>query len=408
LVFACLLLAMLAPLFYFFSEKLYLDDADEALQLRKNEFLHYSIKRLKEADIPIWNNFNRDIKIKPANRLIIDTLFYTYYYDTLSQENEPYRELNFPIVIEGKHYTYSGRINLEEKEDLIKNIAVLFFIILSSLLIGILIISTKFSHHLWKPFYKTLQMIEAFEINNSNHPKLAKTKIEEFDRLNDSIEKLIEKNISIYRSQLEFVENAAHELQTPLVVFQATIDNFIQREDVTQQQSEILSTLNDNVARMNRLNKNLLLLSKIENQNYHSKQSFDLKEGIEKQLDFFIEQGKAKNLAFKLVLEEQVFVQSNAVLAEILISNLFLNAIQHNTNHGQVSVTLSKKRLILSNSGEPHPLAKSKLFNRFSKFNPSTRGNGLGLAIVKKIADLNNWSVDYTFVDGLHSFLILF
>jgi len=101
LLFAILLLVITSPLFYFIMDKLYIDDADEALTLRKNEFLKLSVKTLKETDIPIWNKFNRDIKIMEARPLKKDTIFYTNYYDTLNNESEPYRELNLPIFIEG-------------------------------------------------------------------------------------------------------------------------------------------------------------------------------------------------------------------------------------------------------------------------------------------------------------------
>jgi len=408
LIFAVLILIIAAPLFYFLAEKLYIDDADEALILRKNEFLQFSVSQLKETDIPVWNKFNRDIKIKEAQPLKKDTIFYSYYYDTLNAENEPYRELNLPVSIEGKPYTYSARINLVETEDLMKSIALLFFIIISLLLIGLLLINKRLSLNLWKPFYETLQQIEQFEIDKYNQPKHTDTNIEEFNRLNQSIEKLIERNTSIYHSQREFIENAAHELQTPLAVFQAKIDTLIQSAEFTEQQNQILSSLNDSVSRLTRLNKNLLLLSKIENDNYNEKQTISLNEAIEKHFDFFSEQAKAKNLTIKTELNETVSINSNPVLAEILISNLFLNAIRHNVANGQIIVTLSSNTLTFSNTGQPQPLVADKLFNRFSKSNPSEQGNGLGLAIVKKIADLNNWKIAYSFTNNLHSFSVVF
>jgi signal transduction histidine kinase len=408
LLFALLILMVSAPVFYFVSEQLYIDDADEALLLRKNEFLQYSISKLKESDIEIWNSFNRDVKIIEEKGIKKDTLFYTYYYDSLANENEPYRELNLPVTIEGKPYTYSARINLVETEDLMISIALLFFIIISLLLIGLYIVTKRLSLNLWKPFYETLQQIEQFEIDKSTQPKLKETSIEEFNRLNQSIEKLIEKNTSIYHNQREFIENAAHELQTPLAIFQAKIDTFIQSADFSEQQNQILSSLNDSVSRLNRLNKNLLLLSKMENDNYSEKQAIGLNEAIEKHLDFFTEQAKAKNLIIKTDLKETVSVNSNPVLAEILISNLFLNAIRHNVGDGQITITLSSHSLTFSNTGQPQPLVADKLFFRFSKSNPSEQGNGLGLAIIKKISDLNNWKISYSFSDNLHSFSFTF
>jgi two-component system sensor histidine kinase ArlS len=408
LVFAFFLLLLTAPLFYFLTEKLYIDDADEELTLRKNEFLQYFIKDLKETDIPIWNKYNRDIKIIAPNDFKKETIFYTFYYDTLNSEVEPYRELNLPISIEGKRYTYTARINLVETDDLITSIAILFSVIILVLLTGLFIISKKLSINLWKPFYATLKQIEQFEIDKSNPPIFAKTGVEEFDRLNQSIEKLIEKNISIYHNQREFIENAAHELQTPLAIFQAKIDTLIQSSDVTKVQSEILSSLNDSVSRLNRLNKNLLLLSKIENDNYTDKQTFSLSEAIEKHLDFFTEQATAKNIKITTNIKQNFIITSNPVLAEIMISNLFLNAIKHNVSNGTVDVTLSGQKLVFANTGQPNTLVADKLFNRFSKSNPSEHGNGLGLAIIKRIATLNNWTISYDLKNNLHTFSIDF
>jgi signal transduction histidine kinase len=95
-------------------------------------------------------------------------------------------------------------------------------------------------------------------------------------------------------------------------------------------------------------------------------------------------------------------------LTEILISNLFLNAIRHNESEGQVFISLSNHSLTFSNTGQPQQLVADKLFNRFSKSNPSEQGNGLGLAIIKKIADLHHWQISYSFSNNLHSFSLTF
>lgn len=403
-----ILLVVSAPVFYFILQNLYLEDTDEALKLHKDEFLKHFSNQLEETDIPIWNTYNRDIKIQDKQSIKSEIYFDTHYYDSLSKENEPYRELNTPIFIEGKPYTLSVRANLVESEDLVKSIFLIFLFLLSFLLVGIFYINKRLSAKLWSPFYQTLEQIEKFEIDKNNLPQLPETDIEEFYRLNQSIGKLIEKNRAIYRNQREFVENAAHELQTPLALFQAKIDTLIQSGDFTEQQNQILSSLNDSVSRLNRLNKNLLLLSKIENETYDQKQTLCLNEIIEKQLLFFTEQAQSKNIHIKTDISEQLFIESNQTLAEIFISNLLMNAIRHNINNGQVLIKTGGNSIAVSNTGIPQSLKEEKLFARFSKSNPSAQGNGLGLAIVKKIADVNHWKIIYTFSENNHIFSIYF
>ena len=408
LLFSVILLIVSAPLFYYITERLYIEETDETLILHKNEFLKYSMHNLTTAEVQNWNKYNRNMKIEPSKNWFKDTIFYNSYYDTLEAETEPYRELNSSILIDRKPYTYSARINLVETEDLLQSIAILFLIIISLLLIGLFVITKRLSINLWKPFYDTLNKIEQFEIDKSIQPKFTETNIEEFNRLNKTIENLIIKNTSIYHSQREFIENAAHELQTPLAVFQAKIDTLIQNSDFTQEQYKMLSSLNDSISRLNRLNKNLLLLSKMENDIYYKKQTINMNEAIEKNFDFFTEQAKEKNLIIKTEIKEAVLVKSNLVLAEVLISNLFLNAIRHNISDGHILVTLSNHSLTFSNTGQSKTLVADKLFNRFSKSNPSEQGNGLGLAIVRKIANLNNWKISYSFANNFHSFSVSF
>ena len=92
----------------------------------------------------------------------------------------------------------------------------------------------------------------------------------------------------------------------------------------------------------------------------------------------------------------------------MLISNLFLNTINHNELNGQIIVKLSNNSLSFSNTGILLQLQTEKMFERFSKSNPSSQGNGLGLSIIKKIVDTNHWRINYHFANRMHTFEIVF
>jgi signal transduction histidine kinase len=177
---------------------------------------------------------------------------------------------------------------------------------------------------------------------------------------------------------------------------------------MTKGQSAILVSLNESVAKLNRLNKNLLLLSKIEKNQFHETQKLSIKEIIEKQLEFFKVQAKQKNITLKTHFQSDCFVHANIGLTEILISNLLLNAIRHNVKNGDLNILVSDSCLEVINTGINEELLTDKLFNRFSKANNSNHGNGLGLAIVKKIASLNKWNVSYKFLNKTHVFSVRF
>lgn len=408
LTFAVIILLISAPVFYFICQWLYIYETDEVLLFHKGAFEIETQRGLTENEIAAWNKYNRDVEIVADKGVTKDSIVRVMMLDPISKEMEPYRVLYAPVEINGKKFTYIEKNNLVEMEGMVISIAAMFFIIIVLLLTGIILLSKRSAGKIWKPFYDTLNQIHNFEIDKNKPPSFMPTNIDEFDRLNKSLERLIEKNTSIYKSQREFVENAAHELQTPLALFQTKLDTLSQSPGISKEQSNLIGSLNNDVARMNRLNKNLLLLSKIDNDTYLEKQSVLLNDYIEKHLDFFTEQAESKQIKVTVNLEKQTQLNTNPVLAEVLINNLFMNAVRHNVKDGSILISTAANSLTFTNTGEDKALNAGKLFNRFSKADPSAQGNGLGLAIVKKIADLNKWEITYSFENNQHSFTVQF
>lgn len=409
ITFSLVVMLLGVPLFFFISQWLYLHEADEALAVQKEEFVKFYVPQIQENEIAIFNKLNSDLHIEENTEGITrDTIYDRNFYNHMDKENEPFRILKSPVVINQKPYVFSVRANLVDDYELALITLGIFTLMIVILLIGLFIITRRLSITLWKPFYQTLEQIEQFEIDKNSNPKLASNNIEEFNRLNLALNKLIERNTLIFKSQKEFIENAAHELQTPIAVFKGKIETLLQRDDVTEEQFEILDKLNDTTSRLNRLNKNLLLLSKIESRQYNIPEEVNFTESITKQLDFFIEQAQAKNITVNTNLAANTMVKTNPFLGEVLISNLFLNAIHHNSENGSINVTLDSERLVFSNTGTSASLQTDKLFERFSKTNTSSKGNGLGLSIIKKIVENNGWTIDYHFKDTLHFFEIRF
>ncbi|CAA9202664.1 sensor histidine kinase [Flavobacterium collinsii] len=404
---AILILLIAAPLFYYISQQLYIYETDEVLHFHKGAFVKESHKDFTQKDIDLWNKYNHDVMIVPDMGVSSDSIVGKMLYDPIAKEKEPFRVLYAPVTINGKRYTYTEKINLLEMEGMVFSIAIMFLFIIVVLMIGIIWISKTTAAKVWSPFYNTLNQIQDFEIDKNKPPHFIPTDIDEFDRLNKSLERLMDKNTAIYKNQREFVENAAHELQTPLALFQTKIDTLTQL-DLTKEQSDLVASLNSDVSRLNKLNKNLLLLSKIDNECFLEKNTIILNDYLKKHLSFFTEQANAKNLIIKTELTTTLTITGNQALTEVLINNLFLNAIRHNEKNGKIIITTLENELIFRNSGQTTPLQSEKLFNRFSKSNPSSQGNGLGLAIVKRITELNHWEINYSFETNLHCFSVKF
>lgn len=409
-VFASIVLLFSSPLFYFMMENLYIDDVDEAIMLRKKEFLLKSRAILQTADINVWNRFNRDTRIladtistKPKDKIIQEV-----FYDEMTPEWEPYRVLYTNVVIQKQRYVLMIRLNLVESQDLILMLTWLYCFVLFTLLIVIFFATRFISNRLWKPFYDTLDKIRQFNIEHSSLPDFAKTPIIEFRQLNKGLIELIKNNLKAYQNQKEFTENAAHELQTPLAVFQSKLDMLLQEPSLNNNQAIILQSLYEASSRLSRVNKNLLLLAKIENNQFILSEPVDTKTLIEEVLPYFTEQSLSRNLTIDANITDAPVVNAAKSLAEIMINNLLLNAITHNRMNGTISIKATEKEFTICNTSDQQQLNTENLFKRFGKISRASHNSGLGLAIIKQICQLHNWQVSYQYHLGRHCFSIIF
>jgi len=409
ILFSLVILIASSPVFYLTTEWLYLRKSSKTLRLDKKEFYKYSLPNLKQTDIDIWNKMDWSIKIEKFRPEIKhDTIFNISIFDPVEKEYDPYRVLLTPILIEKQPFTLMIRLNIIESDDIIKSTIQVFLVIIVFLLSGLYFITRYLSFKIWKPFYISLSQIEQFEIDKNKLPQWLNTEVEEFWRLNQSINKLINRNLNIYISQREFIDNAAHELQTPLAVIQAKLDTLLQTNHITKEQAGIIEYINQAIARLNRLNKNLLILSKLDHDKFPENNLLLLNDVLLNHIDFYKIQANTNNININYNFIRTINIESNAVLMDILISNLLQNAVLNTPQNGIISISLDKNKMIFSNTGQSGPLDSSFIFRRFSKSAANNQGNGLGLAIVKKITELYNWQISYLWQNNCHVFEVEF
>jgi len=323
------------------------------------------------------------------------------------EEYEKYRQLTSYETLQGKRYKIITRNSLVRNQDFISIITLSTIIIILLLLTGLLILNTQIAKNIWKPFYKNLDQLKSFSIQDQNPIDLEPSNVDEFIELNSSIKSLTQKLQSDFNNLKEFSENASHEMQTPLAIMQSKIELLLQSTDVTKEQSEQLQSIYQAGQRLSKLNKTLLLLAKVENQQFSTKEEISLKQLIERQLENY--EDFILNKKIKVVTElSDITVTTNTVLADTLISNLLSNAIKHNTLNGTIDITYVRDILIFSNTGLPLNQDPENLFSRFKKASTLKDSLGLGLAIVKKICEVNNWQISYSHQDNTHQISILF
>lgn len=296
---------------------------------------------------------------------------------------------------------------LDLEEDILHGIMIQFALIVTVLGVAIVLTMRFISGRLWQPFDKTLEAIEHFKLENGVCPQLAESDTKEFVRLNIALQRLMTDSLHSYRLQKKFTENASHELQTPLAVFQSKLDLLLQQPELTERQAAIIQDLYQMNSRLSRLNRNLLLLAKMENNQFSRTESVDVITVI-KDLQPYLE-----SLSGGLILKQNFStaslpIKANRSLLESMVNNLVVNAVRHNKTSGEITVSLSDNRLMVSNTSDDAALDADQIFNRFYRPSEKTTGNGLGLAIVKAVCDYHGWKILYAYADGKHQFVVIF
>ena len=296
---------------------------------------------------------------------------------------------------------------LDLEEDILHGIMIQFALIVTVLGVAIVLTMRFISGRLWQPFDKTLEAIEHFKLENGVCPQLAESDTKEFVRLNIALQRLMTDSLHSYRLQKEFTENASHELQTPLAVFQSKLDLLLQQPELTERQAAIIQDLYQMDSRLSRLNRNLLLLAKMENNQFSRTESVDVITVI-KDLQPYLE-----SLSGGLILKQNFStaslpIKANRSLLESMVNNLVVNAVRHNKTSGEITVFLSDNRLMVSNTSDDAALDADQIFNRFYRPSEKTTGNGLGLSIVKAVCDYHCWKILYAYADGKHQFVVIF
>ncbi len=338
----------------------------------------------------------------------VDTYVDTLMYMEEEEDLEPVRMLTTTFWAKDGHY-YQMKIisSMVEEDDLIED---LFYSLLWLYLIftvSILLINAFLLRRIWKPFYTLLDRLRAFRLGSNERIEPEATSITEFRMLNEAVQEVLESNTKAFNSQKQLIENASHEWQTPLAIALNKLQLFADKHTLTEEQMEELYQVVRALERLTRLNKSLLLLSKIENRQFSEASAVNFNELCRELLEDFAALTEHKNIHVLFHENATLTRQFHHDLASILLTNLLKNAITHNVIGGELNVTIETNRIIVENTGQPEALDGEKIFSRFYKGDSGSRSTGLGLAIVRSICEAAGIQVAYEF-NGKHRIEITF
>ena len=371
-----------------------------------DEFLTYEMERLinyheQNNDLPDFHKVAEILEdVKYPEPVFKDTLL----LESGDNEMVPYRELRFSINHNGRYFTIVIRQLLLGHDDIAQGTLMIIFGLLFLFSLFVVLTVNIMARKIWNPFYNTLDKITTYKIRDPI-PKFKNSDINEFNTLNSTLQTFIKKISDDFVHNKQFNENASHELQTHLAVIKAGTGKLLGNTEFTEEQLHELNKIHSAATKLSQVQKSLLLLSRIGNNEFGNNSNLNLADILKNSLSFFEETIGLRQIKLNREIENcTVFM--DAGLAEILINNLVKNAVKHNVQNGFINVKLTAKMLVMENSGADFKGNTNTLLKRFGK---GENGNiGIGLAIVNEICGLYNFGLNYTVSEKKHQISIVF
>lgn len=329
------------------------------------------------------------------------------YIDDLLDE-ETVREMRRLFNKEGIDYELTLTTQVFAWNDTLDFAIVSILTLALVLLIAIISIVSAIIISNMKPLYRLTGWLRTRKVNEDIPQPDSRIKVQEFKEIEAAVLEASEKSKKIYEEQKRFIGNASHEIQTPIAVCRNRLELLAENTQLDENQlSEIEKTLST-LSYISRLNKSLLMLSKIENHQFKEDTQIDINQVVHQSLETISEIYGHLHIDVKITENEPIQTIMDPTLASSLVNNLLKNAFVHNKAGGNINIEMKADTLTISNSGSEEALDGDAIFETFYKKGENTNSTGLGLAIAKAICNEYNFKINYQFAENQHFFIVSF
>jgi signal transduction histidine kinase len=275
-------------------------------------------------------------------------------------------------------------------------IGLIIFLVLSGIL------DTFFTEQILRPFRwiikNKLQVVaNPNEVNESS----VKTQTLEFLELDQSINFLMRRIQKAFYEERNFISQVSHELKTPISVLQLKFESLFDPEKLTEEQIDQLMDMQYSIQKMKKTVNALLLLSKVNNQQFLLTEEVDCQKVLNELLEEWEIFAHEKNVQFIVKHNQPLVVSnSNASLIEMMIRNAISNAVKYSEKGKEIVIDsglsegiyfLSIHNSTFGISDEVQRQVKAgKVFLKDASHDKS----GFGLQIMFKVADYLKFSVE--------------
>jgi len=298
--------------------------------------MHRTIKEIKTIDSDAFlNRFSDDVVIKTIEFSAIKNPAFsdTVLFSSIQKKFIPNRALTFTFPHENKNYQIVIYKSLLSSDKLIERITISSIIMFLTFAIVIYIMNQFIFGSVWSNFFSNLKKVENYDIKGRVKLELEASEIDEFSKLNTVLIQMVNRIQGDFENLKELTANTSHEIQTPLAIIKSKAEILLQSQNINEDELNIIASILSTTERLSKLNQSLLLMTKIENDQYCESVTVNLTKVIVKLISNFEMIFQAGKFQVKAE-QENLSILANSVLIEVLISNLLKNAITHGKKGG--------------------------------------------------------------------------
>ncbi len=401
-----------ATAFYVVIEDEVRDETDDALEAYSEQLVR---KWLAGAQMPTPDNgtnntyYINELTKEQARQLPGVSYSYKTIYIESKDETEQARTVSRVFRdSSGSWYELTVYIPTMEKSDMREMILLLLVVLYGALLIMIIGIVWWILWRSMRPLYAYIEWLNSYRVGAENKPLDIETKVPEYNKIFEAAKRSAARSEELFEQQKSFIGNLSHELQTPLAVCRNRLEMLLMEETLQEKQAneihKVLQTIDSTV----RMNRSLLLLSKIDNGEFPDLDNVAIGELLNSICDDMADIYEHLNINVSRDIDTSTKLWMSSSLARVLVTNLIKNAFNHNEKDGEVKIQLRGSLLSVWNSSSSEALNADRIFNRFYREDKREGSSGLGLYITAAICKLYGYKIGYNHTKNGHEFTINF
>lgn len=356
----------------------------------------------EEADFKAFGSYNilKEEYIS-IEHIESDTIINSIAYSQRIIEDEmvDYRVLSYSFELDSEYYLIEiGKsiTTILRFEKQLKRYAIILMIII---LIITIVIEVSLIQYMLKPIDLIVSKLKSTSHPSSFNFSKIKTNTSDFLYLEKAIHNLMYKIEESFNNEREYISNVSHELLTPISIIKSKLDNIIMEDNLTDNDMVKVYESKKTLGRLTQMIRTLLMLSRIENEEYLLKDNIDVIQTLKNVVSELEDRIQSKEL--ELILNwniQHIVIKGNNELLFNMFYNLINNAIKY-TQSGFIKIeSFTENQIIKINiidSGDGIDVNDIPyIFTRFSKFKTNKDSFGLGLALAKKICNYHNIDID--------------